>query len=65
MLALVELLSGKFYKDQNIFPSQNENQIILFQMKQGLRYYVVSGTPRGVSVDGDLLKFTQIFLKSL
>lgn len=29
--------------------------MILIQMKQGLRYYVGFGTPRGASVDGDLL----------
>lgn len=30
--------------------------MILIQMKQGLRYYVGYGTPRGVSVDGDFLE---------
>lgn len=34
-------------------PSQNENQMILIQMKQRLSYYIGSGTPKSGSADGD------------
>jgi len=54
-----------FARAKIFFSSQNENQVIFAQMKQGLGHYIGSSTPRSGSVYGDLLKFTCMFLKLL
>lgn len=50
----INFCQESFIRAKIFFSSQIKNQIILIQMKQGLRDEAGSCTSRGGSVDGDL-----------